>query len=58
MADAFAVHFADVSATSRYSPEFQKFKNIVESVILDLNGANTEWYNAEFTMEDLDCSLK
>lgn len=54
--NAFAKHFADISATAIYSPQVhQALVNKTRS--LDFSSDNSESYNAPFTMRELQLSL-
>ena len=50
--------FAEKSSSTNYSSKFQKFQNVKEKIKLNFKSDNTEQYNKEFNLKELQKALK
>ena len=57
ISNRLAAAFEKNSSTGNYNPLFQKFKEKTEKTFLNFNSDNSEFYNQDLMMQELDNSL-
>lgn len=58
VAEVMGTYFSHICSSDNYRKDFQTFKEMRESVTMQLPSGDDEPYNAPFTMEDLENALK
>ena len=58
IANTLAETFAKKSSSNNYSSKFRQYQNIKEKVKLNFKSNNTEQYNKDFSLKELQKSLK
>lgn len=58
IADALGQHFREVSSSQHYTSKFQQIKMRAESKVINLKSANSEAYNAPFTLWELERAIQ
>ena len=58
VAEELAAHFADVTSSRHYSPEFVAIKSLEEEKSLNFLSSGLEPYNLPFTMAELDSAIR